>query len=334
MTAPMHLPEGAAAAALLPPDIRAELARVEALCAGAIGDPSPLVARLAGHGLASGGKRLRAALCLLAGRCGNPARRGRVQRTAAGLELVHLASLIHDDVVDASPTRRGRPAAWALWGQRAAVLGGDYLFAASFDLLGAGGDPAMLRLAARTVRELAAGALAEQESAGDFSGTRRAYYQRIRRKTAGLVSSACRAGALAAGCSPRAQAALAAYGRLLGLAFQITDDILDLTGDPARTGKPTGGDLRAGILTLPMLYGQGDAAARAALLRCWHRPGASPAAIGRAVAALEACGAIARARAEARRLARRARAALRPLAAPGPVAALERIAAWCVARDA
>lgn len=325
------IPEGARG--LFPPEIQAELAEVEAICARAAADRSPRVTGMALHGLSAGGKRMRAALCLLAGRCGDPARRPHVLRAAAGLELVHLATLVHDDVVDASPTRRGRPSAWALWGQRAAVLGGDYLFASSFDLLFDGDDPRVLRIAARTVRELVAGAIAEQESAGDFAGSRLAYYQRIRRKTAVLVSTACRAGALAARCSAGAELALAAYGRLLGLAFQITDDILDLTGDPQRTGKPAWGDLREGILTLPMIYGREDAAARAAMLACWRQADASPAAVRRAARALAACGAIERARAEALALSRRAEGALRPLAGCAAAAPLARLAAWVVQRD-
>lgn len=277
-----------------------DLLAVETRLKEALHDRSQLVTQMVSHTAGAGGKRLRPLLCLLAGAFGRPERRESVIRVAAGLELIHLATLTHDDVVDAAPTRRGRPTISALWGNGLAVLAGDWLFATSFELLYVDSDARLVRMIAHMVQALCAGAIAEAEQAGRLGSSLQPYYDRIYRKTAVFLETACRAGALAAGAPPIVQATLAAYGRRVGMAFQITDDILDFTGDPAVLGKPIGGDLRHGIATLPMLLGQRDTAVRRLLERSFGRPHLSDDGVRRVAAALAAAGALGGARARRR----------------------------------
>lgn len=294
-------------------DLAAELAEVEAAMEEVLQDRSGLVVRLGRHTAEAGGKRLRPTLCLLAGRLGRPDRREKVVRAAAGLELIHLASLIHDDVVDQASTRRGRPTVSALWGNGLAVLAGDWLFASSFDLLHANDDPRIILAATRMIRALCAGAIEEAEQAGRLGASLQDYYDRIYRKTAVFLENACRIGAMAARADHETVEALASYGRRLGLAFQIADDLLDLTGDPALTGKPVGGDLRNGIATLPMILGRRHAEVAPLLKRSFGSARAGGATVRTLVAVLERAGALAASRQAAADLAVQAVRALRPL---------------------
>ncbi len=310
-----------------------DLLAVETRLKEALHDRSQLVTQMVSHTAGAGGKRLRPLLCLLAGAFGRPERRESVIRVAAGLELIHLATLTHDDVVDAAPTRRGRPTISALWGNGLAVLAGDWLFATSFELLYVDSDARLVRMIAHMVQALCAGAIAEAEQAGRLGSSLQPYYDRIYRKTAVFLETACRAGALAAGAPPIVQATLAAYGRRVGMAFQITDDILDFTGDPAVLGKPIGGDLRHGIATLPMLLGQRDTAVRRLLERSFGRPHLSDDGVRRVAAALADAGALGGARAVALDLAAQARRAAQSLRRTGPVAELCALADLAVDRD-
>lgn len=310
-----------------------DLLAVETRVHEALQDRSPLVTRMANHTAGAGGKRLRPLLCLLAGAFGRAERRESVIRVAAGLELIHLATLTHDDVVDAAPTRRGRPTISALWGNGLAVLAGDWLFATSFELLYVDADARLVRIVAHMVQELCAGAIAEAEQAGTLGSDLQPYYDRIYRKTAVFLETACRAGALAAGAPPIVQGTLATYGRRVGMAFQIADDILDFTGDPAVLGKPIGGDLRGGIATLPMLLGQRDPTVRRVLERSFGRPRLPEAAVQEVAEALAAAGALGEARAIAYDLAAQARRAAQSLRGTGPVAELCALADRAVDRD-
>ena len=200
--------------------------------------------------LKAGGKRMRPMLVLLcAGETG-----GEVSvRAATAVELVHMATLVHDDLLDEAPMRRGRPTVADAKGPDAAIQTGDFLFARAFAELTASGSAAAVRALADAALALSQGELDQQRAAFDLHLTEQAYLARCRRKTASLFSVACRLGSLAGGGGAAAAARLAAFGENVGLAFPICDDILDLTGAPSETGKRRGADLRDGTVTLPVI---------------------------------------------------------------------------------
>ncbi|AFG36190.1 polyprenyl synthetase family protein [Spirochaeta africana] len=177
---------------------------------------------------------------------------GRFYRLAAAIELLHVATLVHDDIIDEAETRRGKPALHMELGSRQAVLIGDLLFASSFETLIRDGGFATMQGAAGAVRNLSRGAISEVED--HRIPTRREYLQRIYGKTAVLFMTALQIGASEAHVPPRVAAGLVRVGYNLGMGFQIIDDILDLTGDPARLGKPRDTDLLEGVYTLPLVY--------------------------------------------------------------------------------
>jgi octaprenyl-diphosphate synthase len=217
-----------------------------------LGSPSPLVGALGEHVLGSGGKRMRPALLLLVAElCGYTGPR-RIQ-VAAAVELLHTATLLHDDVVDLSELRRGRPSANALWGNRRAVLGGDFLYARASSMIVEDGDLDILWIFANTIRSMAEGELLQLERSFDPSVTESHYYAVIERKSAVLLSAACEAGAILGGVTRAERRRLAEYGRELGLAFQLRDDALDYEDREADLGKRPYDDLREGKVTLPLL---------------------------------------------------------------------------------
>jgi len=229
-----------------------DLALVERSMREQLGSPSPLVGALGEHVLGSGGKRMRPALLLLVAElCGYTGPR-RIQ-VAAAVELLHTATLLHDDVVDLSELRRGRPSANALWGNRRAVLGGDFLYARASSMIVEDGDLDILWIFANTIRSMAEGELLQLERSFDPSVTESHYYAVIERKSAVLLSAACEAGAILGGVTRAERRRLAEYGRELGLAFQLRDDALDYEDREADLGKRPYDDLREGKVTLPLL---------------------------------------------------------------------------------
>lgn len=216
--------------------------------------PDTRLAELALHGIEAGGKRLRPALVVCAATAvgGRDAVGERVIDAAAAVELLHLASLYHDDVLDSAPLRRGRPSANALWGNHAAVLGGDVLLAHAYAVAASLGMPELRRLA-HTLTALCSGQLAESAAQFDAARDLAHYDASVRGKTAELLATSCWLGAFTAGAPPTAADALACFGTELGIAFQIVDDVLDLYGHGLQTGKAAGSDLREGVFTLPVL---------------------------------------------------------------------------------
>jgi octaprenyl-diphosphate synthase len=232
--------------------ISEDLALVEQSMREQLGSPSPLVGALGEHVLGSGGKRMRPALLLLVAElCAYTGPR-RIQ-VAAAVELLHTATLLHDDVVDLSELRRGRPSANALWGNRRAVLGGDFLYARASSMIVEDGDLDILWIFANTIRSMAEGELLQLERSFDPSVTESHYYAVIERKSAVLLSAACEAGAILGGVTRAERRWLAEYGRELGLAFQLRDDALDYEDREADLGKRPYDDLREGKVTLPLL---------------------------------------------------------------------------------
>jgi geranylgeranyl pyrophosphate synthase len=201
-----------------------------------------LLAEAAGATLAAGGKRLRPLLVLL---CAGAAGGDEAVRAAAAIELVHMATLVHDDVLDDAPLRRGRPTISASAGRGRALAVGDLLFARAFALLAEHGDRRSVSLLAEASVALARGELAQRHDAFDTRISERRYLDRCRLKTAKLFECACRLG--------RDADALGTFGAEIGLAFQLLDDVLDVSGPPERTGKARGTDLLDGTVTLPLI---------------------------------------------------------------------------------
>lgn len=233
--------------------IQAELVEVELAIQRALDAPNPRIVELATYLQRGGGKRLRPALVLLAAR-NFEYDRERLLPVAAAVELIHMATLVHDDVVDGATSRRGLPTVGERWGTATAVLTGDFLFARAFSLLAADRDTRVVRVMAEAVYEMSTGELEQQEQLFDPSDGEEGYYRRIFKKTAHFISQCCLLGGLMGGAGERQVEALRRYGYGIGMGFQLIDDILDLVGDPEELGKPRGTDLRSGVLTLPVLY--------------------------------------------------------------------------------
>ena len=238
------------------PGLDAYLGELEDRLEDAVSAYPGLVAEVGASALAAGGKRLRPLLCFLAA----PGDRPPPVAAGVAVELVHMATLIHDDLIDGARYRRGQTSAWATYGVRAACATGDYLFARAFGELTADGDPWRVAVLAEAGLCLARGEALQHEQARDPDTTVEAYLERCALKTGKLFEAACRLG------GGPARPELGRFGLALGIAFQITDDILDCAGDTADTGKIAGADLREGTPTLPLLLAaQRDPAVRRAL---------------------------------------------------------------------
>ena len=212
--------------------------------------------RMLANALAGTGKMMRPAIALLGGRLG-AYDLDRLVPLAASVELLHTATLVHDDVIDEAHARRGEATANALFGNAASVMLGDYMFAHAADLIAQTDNTRVVRIFARTLMMMAKGELTQDMTVFEYSEDVQRYLDRITGKTASLFGTAAEGGALVAGAPAEQVEAMRLYGLRLGIAFQIVDDILDFTGDPAVMGKPVGSDLAGGTLTLPaILYMQ------------------------------------------------------------------------------
>ena len=212
----------------------------------------PHLLGLLDHVLESTGKRMRPAIVLLASNF-HPNDGKNAEIMASAVELLHIATLIHDDTVDSSDVRRGKATASSVWGSKAAVLLGDYVFASSATFVCDTGNIRVIRRFAETIMELSSGELYEMAGAYNSSQTREQYLDQIYNKTASLFTTAGEAGAVLSGAPERVAQALKEYGFNLGMAFQIVDDILDFDATREEVGKPVGRDLAQGILTLPAI---------------------------------------------------------------------------------
>jgi geranylgeranyl pyrophosphate synthase len=236
------LPDGAFEAV---EEVEALLARVGERAPAALVEPAL-------GALTSGGKRLRPLLLVLCARMGEPDR-GDLLRAATAIEVLHTATLIHDDIVDKAESRRGEPTTVAQYGRETAIATGDYLFAEAFSELAEIGDPRLVRAFSEASEGLAAGELEQYRAIGATVDVE-AYLEHIRKKTAGLFKAACVAGGTLGGLSLRQIDSLATYGQALGIAFQMSDDIMDLVGKPGLMGKGIGTDLAEGTVTLPVIF--------------------------------------------------------------------------------
>src|SRR5690348_16217250 len=234
--------------ALLKPD----LDRVNALILERMQSPVTLIPQLAGHIVAAGGKRLRPMLTLATARmCGY---RGiRHVGLAAAVEFIHTATLLHDDVVDASDLRRGLATANAVWGNKSSVLVGDFLFSRAFQLMVEDGSLKVLDILSSASAIIAEGEVLQLVTSNDIETTEEAYLNVIRAKTAQLFAAASRIGAVLGERPAAEEEALEAYGRNLGIAFQLVDDLLDYSAQQIELGKTVGDDFREGKITLPVV---------------------------------------------------------------------------------
>jgi octaprenyl-diphosphate synthase len=231
--------------------VGADLEAVEAEIRRELDSPVTLIQEMGAYIAGAGGKRLRPILLLLAARLAG-ARGERPVRLACVVELLHTATLIHDDVVDQAPLRRGRPSANARWGDDASVLVGDHLYSKSFDLLVRDNDRAVMETLARATVSMTEAEVFQLDRKRSGVTTEADYVRIITQKTASFISACCRIGGLLGGIPPAPLDALTRYGIDIGIAFQISDDSLDFVADQERLGKAVGADLREGKRTLPL----------------------------------------------------------------------------------
>jgi heptaprenyl diphosphate synthase len=252
MTAvPVDLPDAALTA-----DVKQGLALVEEQLAAASQAEEGLLAEASTHLIDAGGKRFRATLVLLASQFGNP-RDERVITAAAAIELTHLATLYHDDVMDEAPLRRGHPSANSRWTNTIAILTGDYLFARASHLLAQLGADAV-RIQAETFTRLVSGQIAETIGPRPGQDPLEHYLRVVKEKTASLVATAGRFGAMYSGAPEEVVRRMEPACEAIGVAFQLSDDILDVASETAESGKTPGTDLREGVRSLPVLYALGS----------------------------------------------------------------------------
>ncbi len=258
----LRLPPGFALIAEDPdlgPSVSSCLAEVEKQLRGAIANSDPLADATSRHLVEAGGKRIRPLLTILASHLGNPTR-AQVVQAAVVVELTHLATLYHDDVMDSAPYRRGAPTAHEVWGNSVAILTGDLIFARASILVSELGGEA-LGIQARTFERLCLGQLHETVGPREGQDDLEHYLSVIADKTGSLVAASGQLGALFADTSREVVDVMVSYGEKVGVAFQLADDVIDVTGLKVKSGKSPGTDLREGVPTLPVILLRRAAAA-------------------------------------------------------------------------
>lgn len=214
---------------------------------------SQLLRQASLHLLKAGGKRIRPVFVLLGGKFGTYDI-NVIKNVAVSLELIHMASLVHDDVIDDAELRRGQPTIKAKWDNRIAMYTGDYIFARALELMTEIANPLAHQILSETIVELSVGEIEQIKDKYNFDQNLRNYLLRIKRKTALLIAASCQLGAVVSDVPEKDHRKLYRFGYYVGMSFQITDDVLDFTGTEKELGKPAGGDLLQGNITLPVLY--------------------------------------------------------------------------------
>lgn len=233
--------------------VKSDLTQLEAELLSVIHSPEELITDMSQHLVEAGGKRLRPALYFMCAQ-NRVCEPDKLMPVAVAIELIHMATLVHDDVIDNSAIRRGRPTANSCWGNHSSVLIGDYLFAKAFSLVANKVSNQMLKVLTDVICSMCEGEINQNRSTFNADQKESDYLGRIAQKTADFLAASCELGALAANLSSAEVQAFREYGYSLGMAFQITDDILDITSSSEELGKPVGNDLRQGIVTLPVIY--------------------------------------------------------------------------------
>src|SRR5579864_8578076 len=246
--------------------VKPDLVSVDGVVRARLKSAVPLVDRIADHIIAGGGKRLRPLLVVLAARACGASGPTHIE-AAAFIEFIHTATLLHDDVVDGSSLRRGRHTANEVFGNQASVLVGDFVYSRAFQMMAAVASQAVMEIMAEATNVIAEGEVLQLMNAHDPDTTEQRYLEVIYRKTARLFQAGAEVAALLAGSSAERRAALAAYGRHVGTAYQLVDDVLDYRSSPAERGKNLGDDLAEGKPTLPLIHAlrHGDPSQQAAI---------------------------------------------------------------------
>lgn len=314
-------------------DLQQEMAQVDGYMQKLVTSPVLTISEPARHVVSAGGKRVRALLVLLAAKLNHydPAKAVAV---ASAVELIHAASLVHDDLIDQSPRRRGLEAVHSKWFRDAALVGGDYLFALAATAIARSGDIRVLECLGRASVKICEGEISLVYHASPLEQALEAYFYKIAGKTAVLFEEGLKAAGVASGASDAEIEALGRYGYSLGMAFQITDDVLDYVGDPQVLGKPVGGDLRRRQITLPLIYAAANGMAptmRATIDRI--DDGAGPDEIEELLAWVQRSVGIERSQQEARRFCQEACDALQVFRASAIRDALEDIVWFVLSRE-
>ena len=313
--------------------VSAEFDAVNAIIIEQLKSDVAMVESVGQHIVDAGGKRLRPLLALLCAAALGHSNEAQI-RFAAVVEFIHTATLLHDDVVDVSALRRGRPTANHRFGNAPSVLVGDFLYTRAFQLMVSLDNFELLKMMADTTNTIAAGEVLQLIQAGDPATSEEQYFDVIDRKTAILFAAACEGAGLLAGADTPLRDKLHRYGRNVGVAFQLVDDLLDYTSDPQVTGKNVGDDLAEGKPTLPLIHAmrEGDAA-QSALIRaaiCERQRDR----LEEVLAAVRACGSLEYTRRAAERCRREALTALAGLGDCDATRALARLADLAVDRNA
>ncbi|MBB3109284.1 heptaprenyl diphosphate synthase [Paenibacillus phyllosphaerae] len=246
--------------------MKGDLDVIESELARSVTSDHPLLTEASTHLLKAGGKRIRPVFVLLAGKFGTYDLE-RMKRVAVPLELIHMASLVHDDVIDNAQTRRGQLTVKAKWDNRIAMYTGDYIYGKALSIVTDLHNPLIHQILAKAMVQMCIG---EMEQIRYFFNTEqsiRDYLLRIRRKTALLLAISCQLGAIAAGAEPHVYNRLYRFGYNVGMAFQISDDLLDLLGTEKQIGKPPGSDIKQGNITLPVLLALRESTIRDPLMK-------------------------------------------------------------------
>ncbi|UTR09622.1 heptaprenyl diphosphate synthase component II [Evansella sp. LMS18] len=233
--------------------LRSDIGKIEKEIERNINAEHPVLQEASAHILKAGGKRIRPVFVLLAAQFGTY-NLEEIKKIAVPLELIHMGSLVHDDVIDDAELRRGKKTIKAKWDNKVAMYTGDYMFARAIEIATESHSPEVHQLLSEAMVEMCIGEVEQIRDQYNWNQNLRMYFRRIKRKTALLISVSCQLGAVAAEAPVMYQRELARYGYYTGMAFQITDDILDFTGTEKELGKPAGSDLLQGNITLPALY--------------------------------------------------------------------------------
>lgn len=281
--------------------------------------------------ISGGGKRVRPALVLLSGQF-HPVDKDNLYRLSVAVELLHVATLIHDDLLDKSAMRRGTPTISSRWDEKATVLAGDYMLAKAAKISALVGDFEVMSIFADTVMAICEGEIRQDFDGHTLSPERGDYYDRIRAKTASLFAACTESAAVLSRAPQQERHALRDYGHNLGMAFQIADDVLDFVGTQREVGKPVGSDLRQGIVTLPTIYFYERDERRDSLAGLFSHNGHSSEDLDRVIDWIRTSPAVPAAHAEARQFADKAKQALQPLPDSTSRSALLELADYVVER--
>ncbi|MCP8968755.1 heptaprenyl diphosphate synthase component II [Ectobacillus ponti] len=305
--------------------LRPDIEKIEKELKQVITSEQPLLQEASAQLLQAGGKRIRPAFVLLAAKFGNY-KLDAIKHVATALELIHMASLIHDDVIDAAPLRRGKPTINAKWGDRVAMYTGDYLFAKSLECITNIQSPEAHQALSKTMVELCKGEIEQIRDKYDFNQNLRAYLRRIKRKTALLIAASCQLGAIASGADRDTVNRLFWFGYFVGMSYQIIDDILDFVSNEEALGKPAGGDLLQGNITLPVLYAMEQPELRELIIQVHE--GTNRTAMQAIISRIKQSDAIEQAFAFSERYLQKALAAIEPLPRGQAKSSLQNIAKY------